>query len=114
MSIGTPGAIGPRNPIENIYWPLNTAPRGKYRVLAHHYANHGAADPTEFRVAVKNGSEVKYYTGKLNPNDKLLVCEFERLTGPEAVPIPGSTPETTRLANAGSPGATATGTGCIG
>ena len=69
-------------PIENIYWPLHTAPRGKYRVLVHHFANHGAADPTEFRVAVKNGGEVKYYTGKVSPQDKVLVCEFERLTGP--------------------------------
>lgn len=77
-------------PIENIYWPLQTAPRGKYKVLAHHYANHGAADPTAFRIAVKNDNEVKYYSGKLNPNEKILVCEFERLTGPEAVPITGA------------------------
>jgi hypothetical protein len=78
-------ANGPdtEEPVENIYWPLNAAPRGKYKVLAHHYANHGGADPTEFRVAVKNGEDVQYYTGKVNPLEKVLVCEFERLTGPE-------------------------------
>ncbi len=89
-------------PVENIYWPLGTAPRGKYRVLVHHFANHGAADPTEFRVAVKNGREVKYYTGKINPNDKVLVCEFERLTGPEAVPITGVAPDAPVIAVADS------------
>lgn len=86
------GSGGTNEPIENVYWPLNTAPRGKYKVLAHHYANHGAADPTEFRVAVKNDSEVNYYTGKLNPNEKVLVCEFERLTGPEPVLITDGPP----------------------
>jgi hypothetical protein len=73
--------------VENLYWPLNTAPRGNYKVLDDHYANHGGTDPTEFRVAVKNDDEVKYYTGKVNPLEKVLVCEFERLTGPEPVPI---------------------------
>ncbi len=87
-------ANGPdtNEPIENTYWPLNTAPRGKYKVLAHHYANHGGTDPTEFRVAVKNGSEVKYYTGKVNPEEKVFVCEFERLTGPEPIPIAQAEP----------------------
>lgn len=74
-------------PVENIYWPLNTAPRGKYKVLAHHYRNHGADDPTEFRVAVKNDDDVEYYTGKLNPDEKVVVCEFERHTGPEPEPV---------------------------
>jgi hypothetical protein len=83
------GGARSEEPIENVYWPLNTAPRGKYKVLAHHYANHGAADPTEFRVAVKNGGEVKYYKGKLDPNQKVFVCEFERLEGPEPILITG-------------------------
>lgn len=87
-------ANGPdtNEPVENVYWPLGAAPRGKYKVLAHHYANHGGTDPTEFRVVVKNGDEVKYYTGKVNPLEKVLVCEFERLEGPEATPLAQAEP----------------------
>ncbi len=81
------GGTRSNEPIENTYWPLNTAPRGKYKVLAHYYGKHGGADPTKFRVAVKNGGDVKYYNGQLKrQNEKVLVCEFERQTGPEPVP----------------------------
>ncbi len=100
LDVDMNAGIGLTNePVENVYWPLHTAPRGKYKVLAHHYAKHGAADPTKFRVAVKNGDEVKYYTGQINSQQKVLVCEFERLTGPEPPliadnnPTPAITPD---------------------
>ncbi len=62
-------------------WPADTAPKGTYTVLVYHYANRGAPDPTEFRVAVKVDGKVKYYSGDLAENQAVHVCTFEKTTG---------------------------------
>lgn len=64
-----------RNPVENISWGTN-APPGTYRVEVHHYANHGAPDPTPYRVRVRIGQEERYYSGILTPNQRTGVTTF--------------------------------------
>jgi hypothetical protein len=67
-------------PVENIYWPKGKAPKGKYKVYVHHYANHGKdknKDPTEYQVSVLVGHTRKEYTGSITHPEKKLICEFE-------------------------------------
>ncbi len=64
-----------RNPVENISWGTN-APPGQFRVEVHHYANHGAPDPTPYRVRVRIGDEERYYNGILTPNQRRGVTTF--------------------------------------
>lgn len=70
-----------KKPVENIVWPDFKAPPGNYKVYVHHYKKHKkrrSKDPTEFRVVVNSGGEVKHYEGELSNGDPiLLVCEFE-------------------------------------
>ncbi len=70
-----------KKPVENIVWPDFKAPPGNYKVYVHHYKKHKkrrSKDPTQFRVVVNSGGEVKHYEGELSAGDPiLLVCEFE-------------------------------------
>lgn len=73
-------AAGPESstPVENIFWPAGGSPKGRYRVLVHHYANHGGRDPTRYQITVKVKGEAKKYTGSVKDGDPLqLVNEFE-------------------------------------
>jgi len=67
------------SPVENVFWPPGGAPAGTYRVLVHHYNNHGrpgCADPSRYRVATKLMGEVREYTGSVSTDtDPQLVCE---------------------------------------
>jgi len=75
-----------KKPVENIVWPDFKAPPGEYKVYVHHYKKHKkrrSKDPTQFRVVVNSGGEVKHYEGELSSGDPiLLVCEFN-LEAPE-------------------------------
>ena len=70
-----------KKPVENIVWPDFKAPPGNYKVYVHHYKKHKkrrSKDPTQFRVVVNSGGEIKHYEGELSAGDPiLLVCEFE-------------------------------------
>jgi hypothetical protein len=68
-------------PVENVYWPERGAPKGSYRVVVVHYANHGSADPTPFTVRVINKGQASYYRGAVSyqPNTyraRANVCTF--------------------------------------
>lgn len=64
-------------PVENIFWPEGGAPAGRFRVLVHHYANHGGRDPTGYQVTIKVRGESKKYNGSVKAGDPLQnVDEF--------------------------------------
>lgn len=68
-------------PVENIYWPPNGAPSGRYQVFVNHYKNHGrsgCADPTPFKVAVSVGGMVEEFNNSISHgNPKKLIYEFD-------------------------------------
>jgi len=65
-------------PVENIYWPKGAAPLGKYQVFVHHYANHGAPDPTSYKVNVLIGGERREFEGTVSARQpRKLIGEFE-------------------------------------
>lgn len=66
-----------KNPIENIYWPVGGAPKGKYNVYVRYYKQHVANATSPFKVKVKYGSEEKEYEGTLErQNDVIQICSF--------------------------------------
>lgn len=72
-------AGGPKSdePVENIYFPKNRAPAGKYKVYVDHYANHGSQDPTAFRCEVLVNGRVKKFSGEISDGEKIrLIYEF--------------------------------------
>jgi len=75
-------ATGPvsREPVENVFWPKRTAPRGEYRVFVHHYARYDrAADDTPFEVHVLVNGSRRRYTGSVKSGDPPLeVIAFEK------------------------------------
>lgn len=73
------GGSTSREPVENIFWPKGRAPFGKYRVVVHHFQNHGDPDPTTFEVRVVVDGQTEVIQGKANfPNQRQMVYEFER------------------------------------
>lgn len=72
-------AGGPESnkPVENIYFPHGKTPAGHYKVLVHHYANHGSPDPTSYRCEVLVGNKVHKFSGALSSGDSIrTVYEF--------------------------------------
>ncbi|MBI1832048.1 MAG: hypothetical protein HYR84_11425 [Planctomycetes bacterium] len=56
-------------PVENIYWPANSPPRGPIKIYVHHYRNHGlpdCKDPTPFVVRVQIDDEVRHFNGSVS------------------------------------------------
>ncbi len=56
-------------PVENVFWPTNSPPKGPLKVYVHHYRNHrraGCQDPTLFVVRVQIDGEVKTYEGSVS------------------------------------------------
>jgi len=68
-----------RKPIENVFWSA-MPPSGEYKVGVHHYARHRrwrTKDPTEFRIRLSIGDEVKEYKGSLSKGDPMkIVAKF--------------------------------------
>ena len=65
-------------PVENVFWPADGSPKGRYRVLVHHYAKHGGPDPTRYQITVKVKGVAKKYNGSVKDGDPLqMVNEFE-------------------------------------
>ncbi len=52
-------------PVENIVWPASNLPPGTYQVYVDHYANHGAPDPTDYRVRVRVNGEERQFSGRI-------------------------------------------------
>jgi len=67
-------------PVENVVWAEGAAPEGKYVVQVEHFADHGARDPTEFKVMVRYAGEVRAFSGKISyrrPRQRRTIHEFE-------------------------------------
>lgn len=76
------GGLQSIEPVENVYWPRNHAPAGKYRVFVHHFANRGGRDPTPFEVYVLANGRKSLFRGVAVPETvPLLVAEFDHLAG---------------------------------
>jgi len=74
MNAGGPTS---QRPVENVYWPTGESPTGKFRVLVHHFANHGGRDPTRFQVTIKIKDTSRSFAGSLRSGDvPKLVHEF--------------------------------------
>jgi hypothetical protein len=77
-------------PIENVYWPVRTAPAGDYRVWVSAHAVIPAGDPVDFQLQVFRGKEVAWRRkGSLYKSDELygpFVYSFPagKVTGPLA------------------------------
>jgi hypothetical protein len=68
-------------PVENIYWPPNGAPPGRYRVYVQNYKYHTPVHgETEFRVEVVAGKKASHFEGTISGAGKAsntTVCEFD-------------------------------------
>lgn len=69
-------------PVENIYWPPDGAPEGKFQIIVKHYAVHDVVNPTDYVIGLKHGDEVKEFKGTVSLNDEKSVFEFSM--APEA------------------------------
>lgn len=47
-----------KRPIENIFWPTGTAPRGTYTVWVHHFQNVTGDGPVPFTLEIRRGERV--------------------------------------------------------
>ena len=66
-------------PVENVYWPEDGAPKGKFVVMVNHYARHGGRDPTKFTVAVTVDGKTKRFTGAVSSGQPMqTVHSFTR------------------------------------
>jgi hypothetical protein len=64
-------------PVENIFWPAGSAPKGEYKVLIEHFEHHAEEDLTQYRVLADNGEGPKEYRGEItNDEPPRLVCVF--------------------------------------
>jgi hypothetical protein len=67
-----------RTPIENIFWPQGSAPRGTYNVYVKLYQRHeNNNDPIPFEVVVKHNGIVDTYSMKATNDETISVCSFE-------------------------------------
>lgn len=73
MNAGGPDS---NEPVENVYWPEGGAPSGEFQVFVHHFANHGARDPTKFEVAIKYDGRVRKFSGALRQGQERRVHVF--------------------------------------
>ncbi len=62
-------------PVENIYWRPENAPEGVYTVYVHHYANHGARDPTDYTLRITVNGRTREFQGSLRYGE-----ESQRIT----------------------------------
>lgn len=62
--------------VENVVWAV--APRGRYVVQVNNYANHGAADPTEFVLRVRVAGREQRFQGRALAGQTVTVAEFTR------------------------------------
>lgn len=66
------------DPVENIHWPRNSAPKGRYRVYVNYFQSHLDPDPTHFEVKVLTEGRAQSFTGATFARQrKQLVAEFD-------------------------------------
>lgn len=65
-------------PVENVYWPAQGAPQGRYRVFVNHFRNNGGQDPTRFTVRVLVRGQTFDVPGAIRFGEgRKLVYEFQ-------------------------------------
>lgn len=71
-------------PVENVRWAKGEAPKGRYRVVVQNFAfKEPSPTPTDFRVEVEVGGEVKRFDGTLSlkgeqgPDSNVVVYTFD-------------------------------------
>jgi hypothetical protein len=72
-------ARSPRSsqPVENIYWPTNSAPEGHYQVFVVHYAQYAPVNETSYTVELKQSGKVRTFRGTIQLNQTNTVHAFE-------------------------------------
>lgn len=74
-------AIGPvtREAVENIYWPVRSAPVGSFQVYVHYFAQHEVVDVTPYEIHILIDGVKQKHEGTLRRGDPpVLVAEFVR------------------------------------
>ncbi len=67
------------SPVENIYWPLRSAPQGSYRVRVVYYAQCTDQESTPFEVTLLNNGQTQTFTGVLDMNTRSVdLYQFTR------------------------------------
>ncbi len=69
-------------PVENIYWPTNGAPEGRYQVWVVHYSLHAPVNETPYTVAIKQGGKAQEFRGVIRHGQTNLVHTFEMKKAP--------------------------------
>lgn len=66
------------DPIENIYWPTDRAPKGQYTVILTYFAKHeNNNSETPYTIKVKHGDKTDTYTGIVKEvNESANICTF--------------------------------------
>jgi hypothetical protein len=66
-----------RQPVENIYWPPDGAPKGKYRIFVEHYDMHDEINTTEFTLGIKQGGQTREFKDSIDHQQRKTIHEFE-------------------------------------
>lgn len=69
-------------PVENIYWPTNGAPEGRYQVWVVHYSLHAPVNETPYTIAIKQGGKAQEFRGAIRHGQTNLVHTFELKKAP--------------------------------
>jgi hypothetical protein len=69
-----------QTPIENIFWPQNSAQAGRYKVRVSLYGRQGESRPSiPFQIRIKNGADVRTIPGTVGQGSSIVdVTEFSR------------------------------------
>jgi hypothetical protein len=70
------------HPIENVFWPVGTAPPGRYRFWVHAHALFPAEAPLPFELQLLSGTDIAWRQAD-------QVVEHEELFGPFVYEFPG-------------------------
>jgi hypothetical protein len=72
------GDTASSNPVENIHWPRNSAPKGHYRVYVNYFQHHFDPDPTYYEGRILAEDHSQSFTGStFARGSKQLVAQFD-------------------------------------
>ena len=68
------------SPVENIYWPIGSAPRGEYTVSVVYFSHCGTElDDTEFRIQLKVDGQTQTFEGRVSQvGEQVVVTSLTR------------------------------------
>ena len=69
-------------PVENIYWPTNGAPEGRYQIWVNHYSLHSPVNETPYTIAIKQGGKTQEFRGTIRHGQTNMVHTFEMKKAP--------------------------------